>query len=99
MEDHRSIANSNIKEFVDEIRAIIDQARHHAVRSIDHTRVLMYWNIGKRIFEKEQQGKERADYGSYLILNSATLRIVSGRCGQNRPECDFSCSNWLFAIS
>ena len=67
MEDHRSIANSNIKGFVDEIRAIIDQARHHAVRSIDRTRVLMYWNIGKRIFEKEQQGKERADYGSYLL--------------------------------
>ena len=67
MENNRSIANINIKEFVDEIRAIIDQARHHAVRSIDHTRVLMYWNIGKRIFEKEQQGKERADYGSYLL--------------------------------
>ena len=32
-------------------------------------------------------------------LNSATLLIVSGKCGQNRPECDFSCSNWLFAIS
>ena len=67
MENNRSIASSNIKGFVDEIRAIIDQARHHAVRSIDHTRVLMYWNIGKRIFEKEQQGKERADYGSYLL--------------------------------
>ena len=26
-------------------------------------------------------------------LNSATLLIVSGHCGQNRPECDFSCSN------
>ena len=35
----------------------------------------------------------------YLSLNSATLLIVSGHCGQNRPECDFSCSNWLFAIS
>ena len=34
-----------------------------------------------------------------LILNSATLLIVSGHCGQNRPECDFSCSNRLFAIS
>ena len=67
MENNRSIANSNIKGFVDEIRAIIDQARHHAARSIDHTRVLMYWNIGKRIFEKEQQRKERADYGSYLL--------------------------------
>lgn len=27
----------------------------------------MYWTIGKRIFEEEQQGKDRADYGSYLI--------------------------------
>ncbi|WP_241775725.1 YhcG family protein [Flavobacterium sp. Root420] len=27
----------------------------------------MYWTIGKRIFEEEQQGKERADYGAYLI--------------------------------
>lgn len=27
--------------------------------------------IGKRIFEKEQQGKERAEYGKYLIRNLA----------------------------
>ena len=27
----------------------------------------MYWHMGKRIFEEEQQGKERADYGEYLI--------------------------------
>ena len=27
----------------------------------------MYWQIGKRIFEEEQQGKERAGYGEYLI--------------------------------
>ena len=31
----------------------------------------MYWAIGKRIFEKEQQGKERAEYGTYLIRNLA----------------------------
>ena len=67
MEDNRSLSNGNIKEFVDEIRGIIDQARNHAARSIDNTRVLMYWNIGKRIFEKEQQGKDRADYGSFLL--------------------------------
>ena len=53
MEDSRNISNGNLKEFVDEIRGIID--------------VVMYWNIGKRIFEKEQQGKERADYGSFLL--------------------------------
>jgi predicted nuclease of restriction endonuclease-like (RecB) superfamily len=26
----------------------------------------MYWQIGQRIFEEEQQGKDRADYGNYL---------------------------------
>ncbi len=26
----------------------------------------MYWHIGKRIFEEEQQGKDRAEYGEYL---------------------------------
>lgn len=67
MEDNRNISNGNLKEFVDEIRGIIDQARNHAARSVDQARVLMYWNIGKRIFEKEQQGKERADYGSFLL--------------------------------
>ena len=67
MEDNRKVSNGNLTEFVDEIRGIIDQARNHAARSVDQARVVMYWNIGKRIFEKEQQGKERADYGSFLL--------------------------------
>ncbi len=31
----------------------------------------MYWHLGKRILEEEQQGKARADYGTYLIRNLA----------------------------
>ena len=45
--------------------------RNNAVHSVDYCRVQMYWNIGKRIFEEEQQGKERADYGTYIIKNLA----------------------------
>lgn len=48
---------------------IIENARSNAVRSVDFCRVQMYWNIGKRIFEEEQQGKERAEYGKYIIKN------------------------------
>ena len=60
-----------IKEgFVGEIRGIIDKAREGAVRSVNFCRVQMYWNIGRRIFE-EQQGKARAEYGSYLIKRLA----------------------------
>lgn len=62
---------SSTDTFVGEIRSIIDKTRSTAVRSVDFCRVQMYWNIGKRIFEEEQQGKERADYGAYLIKNLA----------------------------
>jgi hypothetical protein len=55
------------KSLIHEIKSIILQSREQAVRTIDHARVLMYWNIGKRIFEEEQDGKERAGYGSFLI--------------------------------
>ncbi|MBQ3623902.1 MAG: hypothetical protein II950_00600, partial [Prevotella sp.] len=57
--------------FVDDIRTIINNARSNAVRSVDFCRVQMYWNLGRRILEEEQQGKSRADYGSYLIRNLA----------------------------
>lgn len=51
---------------VSDIKAIIAQSKEHAIRAVDHQRTLMYWHIGKRIFEQEQQGKDRADYGKYL---------------------------------
>lgn len=60
-----------IDGFVNEIKKIIDEARAKAVHSVDFCRVQMYWTIGKRIFEKEQRGKERADYGKFLIKNLA----------------------------
>ncbi len=31
----------------------------------------MYWQIGKLILEEEQQGKERATYGEFLIKSLA----------------------------
>ena len=51
---------------VSDIKAIISQSKDNAIRAVDHQRTLMYWHIGKRIFEEEQQGKDRADYGKYL---------------------------------
>lgn len=59
------------QEFVTDIRRIINDARANAVRSVDFCRVQMYWHLGKRILEEEQQGKARADYGTYLIRNLA----------------------------
>ncbi|WPU98448.1 PDDEXK nuclease domain-containing protein [Mucilaginibacter sp. cycad4] len=52
---------------IDEIKSIINNAQTAAIRAVDHQRVLMYWSIGKRIFEEEQHSRERAVYGERLI--------------------------------
>lgn len=61
----------DINSLYQEVREIIASARQNAVRSVDFCRVQMYWQIGRRILEEEQKGKERADYGSYLLKNLA----------------------------
>ncbi len=55
--------------FYSDIRTILQKARNKAYSAINTAMVEAYWNIGKRIVEEEQQGKERADYGEYLIKN------------------------------
>ena len=55
--------------FLADARKIIDTARANAVRSVDFNRVIMYWNLGKRIFEEEQQGRNRTEYGAKMIQN------------------------------
>jgi predicted nuclease of restriction endonuclease-like (RecB) superfamily len=52
---------------ITDIVEIIAKSRDNAIRAIDHQRTLMYWHIGQVIFEEEQHGKDRADYGTYLI--------------------------------
>ena len=64
-------STESMQSLVGEIKQIINDARAHAIRSVDFCRVQMYWAIGQRIVEKEQQGKERADYGTYLIKRLA----------------------------
>lgn len=66
----KKMTTSNDK-FLSDIRGIIDAARTQAVRSVDFCRVQMYWHMGKRILEEEHQGKDRTDYGTYLIRNLA----------------------------
>ena len=51
----------------DVVRAIIEEVRANAVRSVDFNRVLMYWNRGRHVFKEEQHGADRTDSGSSLI--------------------------------
>ncbi|MDK9694102.1 MAG: PDDEXK nuclease domain-containing protein, partial [Sulfurimonas sp.] len=49
------------------IKNILQSARDNAYRQVNFIMVEAYWNIGQQIVEEEQNGKDRAKYGSYLI--------------------------------
>ncbi len=63
--------NNILINAISDIRKIITQSRENAIHAIDFQRVLMYWHIGRRIFEEEQDGKKRADYGTFMIKKLA----------------------------
>lgn len=58
---------SNIDETYSLIRSILENARSEVYRTVNSVMVQAYWSIGRIIVEREQSGKLRAQYGSYLI--------------------------------
>lgn len=60
------------QSLISDIKFIITKSKDNVIRAVDHQRTLMYWHIGRRIFEEEQEGKDRADYGKYLTQLIAT---------------------------
>ena len=59
-------------EFYDSIAQVLRAARSNAYRAVNFVMVEAYWNVGRMIVEEEQQGKERAEYGSYLLKDLST---------------------------
>ena len=64
--DNKSIMTGTDK-FRKDIRAIIEAGRKFAYAAVGQTTVTTYWQIGCRIVEEEQDGRERAKYGSKLL--------------------------------
>jgi predicted nuclease of restriction endonuclease-like (RecB) superfamily len=77
-------------QLYEDVRAIIEEARANAVRSVDFNRVLMYWKTGRRVFEEEQQGANRADYGSFLIERLAQRLEPGYGSGFSKRQLHFS---------
>ncbi|MDR0581760.1 MAG: DUF1016 N-terminal domain-containing protein [Prevotellaceae bacterium] len=55
------------KNFFEEVALFIQSSRQHIANQVNTTMVLTYFEIGKRIVEKEQQGAKRAEYGKYIL--------------------------------
>lgn len=71
--------------FLEEVKGIIENSRERAIRSVDHVRVQMYWELGRKIVEEEQMGSERAEYGIYLLKHlSVELSALYGESFSKR---------------
>ena len=55
--------------YISEIKKILKDARQKAYTAVNSAMVEAYWEIGRRIVEEEQSGRERAEYGKEIIKN------------------------------
>lgn len=55
--------------YINEIKKILKNARQKAYTAVNSAMVEAYWEIGRRIVEEEQRGKERAEYGKEIVKN------------------------------
>ncbi len=60
----------------EDIRALVLSARQNIARGVDLLQVPTNYEIGRRIFEQEQHGADRAEYGKEL-LNELAARLTA----------------------
>ena len=58
-------------ELTKEIKSLILDARNNLSKEINRNLINTYWNVGKVIVEKEQEGKIKAEYGKTILLTVA----------------------------
>ena len=67
-------------DFYEQVSDLLAKARQFAKRQLDSTIVATYYEIGRMIVEREQQGQKRAQYGAKLLKGlSAHLTERYGR--------------------
>lgn len=89
------IAEAEYRPLLDDVAALITEARHRAARAVNHAMVELYWWVGRVIVEREQGGAERAGYGEVLRRRlAADLTVRFGR-GFSRRNLDQMCQLYL----
>jgi predicted nuclease of restriction endonuclease-like (RecB) superfamily len=60
---------SNITSFINDIKAILSEARSKVYKSVNEIMTKTYFEVGKKIVEEEQKGHSRAGYGKEILKN------------------------------
>ena len=73
-------AKPNYNKLLADIGVTIETARQNAVKAVNTELVKANWEIGRHIIEFEQQGNERAEYGTDLLARlSKDLKLRYGK--------------------
>ena len=62
-----ALPEQNEHEFFKSVCDLIQQARRSVEKNVNTTMTITYFEIGRRIVEKEQQGEKRAQYGKRIL--------------------------------
>lgn len=84
-----SLEKQHYSELIGKIGGLLQQGRQQAVQSVNTILVQTYWYIGQHIVEFEQEGNQKAEYGTQLFERlSKDLTLAHGK--------GFSRSNLLY---
>ncbi|MBX2897919.1 MAG: DUF1016 family protein [Cyclobacteriaceae bacterium] len=74
------ISKAKYNQLLDNIALTIEQAKQNAIKAVNTELVKANWEIGKYIVQYEQQGQEKAEYGSSLLTTLAKdLKVKYGK--------------------
>ena len=76
-------------DMINEIKDILQTARANVAQQVNTELLTTYWNIGRIIVEREQNSKERAEYGQKTLKELS--KILTKEFGKG-----FSVSNIQF---
>ena len=76
MAKRRGAVSPGVATLYREVRAVLEQARASAYRTVNVAMVRAYWQVGRLIVEHEQGGQERATYGE-AVLEEVSRRLMA----------------------
>lgn len=86
LEHRKSTGTALPAGLLDDVRALIDQARDATARAVNSALVLLYWSVGDRIRRDVLKGR-RADHGKQIV--GALSRQLAADYGKGQNWCQF----------
>jgi len=72
--------DNGLRPLVEQIKTLMEAARSTVAKEVNSTMLTAYWEIGRIIVEREQEGEIKAQYGKRLLLElSKRLTVELGR--------------------